>query len=126
MKNYFLPFIFTVFSLTMPSCGSKEDPAGPLPEEPAYIEGIHAIVPPSASFASDDGAKTLTGSPARNVALLLANVGPGIVKGMGQMNLTKDQYKEIKTFTDGLVEGLETPMISIRLFSNGLRRTSAM
>ena len=101
MKNYVLPFIISIFCLSITSC-SKSD-------EPKLIEGINAIVPPSASFAPDDGAKALSKNPAEKVMDLLTNAGPKIIKSMGQMNITDSQYQEIKTFVDKLVADQKTP-----------------
>ena len=95
MKNYVLPFIISIFCLSITSC-SKSD-------EPKLIEGINAIVPPSASFAPDDGAKALSKNPAEKVMDLLTSAGPKIIKSMGQMNITDSQYQEIKTFVDKLI-----------------------
>lgn len=40
MKNYVLPFIISIFCLSITSCSESD--------EPKLIEGINAIVPPSA------------------------------------------------------------------------------
>ena len=105
MKNNLTISLKTlVLSLFLVGCGGSENKV-PEPEEPQY-QGIHAIVQPSASFAADDGSIALNGSAASNVARLLSHTGHGIVKGMGQMQITDDEYREIKEFTDNLVSGL--------------------
>ena len=101
MKNYVLPFIISIFCLSITSCSESD--------EPKLIEAINAIVPPSASFAPDDGAKTLSKNPAEKVMDLLTSAGPKIIKSMGQMNITDSQYQEIKTFVDKLVADQKTP-----------------
>ena len=101
MKNYVLPFIISIFCLSITSCSESD--------EPKLIEGINAIVPPSASFAPDDGAKALSKNPAEKVMDLLMSAGPKIIKSMGQMNITDSQYKEIKTFVDELAADQKTP-----------------
>lgn len=63
---------------------------------------------PSASFAKDDGA-IVHESPARQVAGLLLEAGPEIIKGLGYIHISDKEYKEIKKFTDQLVEEAENP-----------------
>lgn len=112
MKKLHTLFILCLQALLMASCGSdsNDEPIVPDPEpnEPTYITGIHAIVEPTGTFAKDDASSALDGSSAKNVARLLEKAGPDIIKGTGNINITEEQYKEIKTFTDKLVEGKET------------------
>ena len=115
MKTLHFLFILCLQALLLISCGSDSNdepvaPPTPEPEKPSYITGINAIVAPTGTFAKDDGASTLDGSSAKNVARLLEKAGPDIIKGMGNINISEAQYKEIKTFTDKLVEGKDTEM----------------
>ena len=109
MKNNLTLSLKALFlSLCLVACGGSENKV-PEPEEPQY-QGIHAIVQPSASFAADDGSVALNGSSASNVARLLSHTGHGIIKGMGQMQITDAEYREIKEFTDKLVADVTKPM----------------
>ena len=115
MKTLHFLFILCLQALLLISCGSDSNdepvaPPTPEPEKPSYITGINAIVAPTGTFAKDDGASALDGSSAKNVARLLDKAGPGIIKGMGNINISEAQYKEIKTFTDKLVEGKDSEM----------------
>lgn len=111
MKKLHTLLTLCLLALLAVSCGSDSDdePVSPAPQEPEYITGIGAIVPPTATFAEDDGARTLNGSPAENLAELLEEAGPGIVEGLGYVHIEEDEYEEIKAFTDQLVEGAKTP-----------------
>lgn len=111
MKNTYSQLILCLLAFLATSCGgsdSNDEPIVPEPEKPSYITGINAIVAPSGTFAKNDGSKALNESSSRNVAQLLSKTGPDIAKGLGQINITKEQYQEIKTFTDELVKGLDT------------------
>ena len=115
MKTFHFLFILCLQALLLISCGSDSNdepvaPPTPEPEKPSYITGINAIVSPTGTFAKDDGASALDGSSAKNVARLLEKSGPDIIKGMGNINISEAQYKEIKTFTDKLVEGKDDVM----------------
>lgn len=106
-KNLLLISLSISLSFVFMSCeGSENIPTEP--EKPQY-EGIHAIVAPSASFAADDGSIALNGNSASNVARLLSHTGHSIIKGMGEMQITNAEYKEIKEFTDKLVSNNNTP-----------------
>ena len=72
------------------------------------IEGINALVNPSASFAKDDGS-TIYDSPTKLVADLLTKAGPEIIKGLGYITITEKEYQEIKEFTDQLVKEVKKP-----------------
>ena len=96
-KNLLLISLSISLSFGFMSCGGSEN-IPTEPEKPQY-EGIHAIVAPSASFAADDGSIALNGNSASNVARLLSHTGHSIIKGMGEMQITDAEYKEIKEFT---------------------------
>lgn len=108
----FQPFLsFLFLSIFLFSCGNNNEDSPVSPDEskdPNIIEGINAIVNPSASFAKDDGAIT-NESPAKLVAELLMKTGPKINKDMGYVSITEKEYNEIKDFTDQLVKGMEKP-----------------
>ena len=112
MKKLYFLFILYIQTFFLASCGSdsNEEPTIPEPEKPSYITGINAIVAPTGTFAKDDASSALDGSSAKNVARLLEKAGPDIIKGMGNINISDAQYKEIKTFTDKLVEGKDDDM----------------
>ena len=112
MKKLHILFFFCLQTLLMASCGSdsNDDPIIPEPDGPTYITNIHAIVEPTGSFAKDDASSVLDGNSAKNVAYLLEKAGSGIIKGIGNIKINEAQYKEIKTFTDKLVEGKDTDM----------------
>lgn len=99
MKLFYSFFTYFFLSAFLFSCGSNN-------EDPPIIEGIQAIVNPSASFTKDDGAITHE-SPAKLVADLLIKAGPEIIDGLGYISITDKEYKEIKEFTDQLVKGVE-------------------
>ena len=60
------------------------------------------------AFAPDDGAVSLTGSPAYMVSSLLSKMGPEVAKGLGEIPITPEEYNEIKVFTDSLVKNCTT------------------
>ena len=101
-KLKLIPFLFMLCFI---SCSGNDEP-----ETPEIIEGINAIVPPTGTFAKDDGALPLKGSAAENVAALLTQIGPKIGETLENIPITTDQIKEIKTFTDALVGDAQSPM----------------
>ena len=111
MKKIYIPFIFCLFFASFFACGDSQNDVPTPPDEPkgpTIIEGIKAIVQPSASFAKDDGSVTHS-SPAKLVAELLTKAGPEIIKGLGYISITEKEYQEIKDFTDQLVKEVEKP-----------------
>ena len=100
-KLRLIPFFFMLCFI---SCSGNNEP-----ETPEHIEGINAIVPPTGEFAKDDGALSLNGSAAENVAALLTQIGPKIGETLENIPITTDQIKEIKTFTDALVGDAQSP-----------------
>lgn len=101
-KLKLIPFLFMLCFI---SCSGNDEP-----ETPEIIEDINAIVPPTGTFAKDDGALPLKGSAAENVAALLTQIGPGIGETLENIPITTGQIKEIKTFTDALVGDAQSPM----------------
>lgn len=59
-------------------------------------------------FPVPDNAKVLSGSTYINLSKLLIAAGPDIIKGMGHVNITENEYNEIKEFADGLTTDLST------------------
>ncbi len=111
MKKSCIPFIFCLFFASFFACGDSQNDTPSLPDEPespTMIEGINALVNPSASFAKDDGS-TIYDSPTKLVADLLTKAGPEIIKGLGYITITEKEYQEIKEFTDQLVKGVKKP-----------------
>ena len=111
MKKSCIPFIFCLFFASFFACGDSQNDTPSLPdgpESPTMIEGINALVNPSASFAKDDGS-TIYDSPTKLVADLLTKAGPEIIKGLGYITITEKEYQEIKEFTDQLVKGVKKP-----------------
>ena len=108
----FYSFLTCLFLSTfLFSCGGNNGDAPVIPDEPegpTIIQGINALVNPSASFAKDDGSTTYD-SPAKLVANLLTKAGPEIIKGLGYITITDKEYQEIKDFTDQLVKDVEKP-----------------
>ena len=111
-NNLTISVLSLLMGFFLVACGGGETPIPELPEEPEVpqYQGVNAIVSPSASFAADDGSSALSGSAAQNVAQLLTHTGPSIVKGMGEMQITEAEYREIKAFADQLVAKIEKPM----------------
>ena len=110
MKLFNLFTTLFIASVLFFSCSSNpsdptEDPAEE-PETPDVIEVPNAIVPPSAEFPKKDNSQALGANPAQLVSALLTKTGPEIIKGMGYVQIKDDEYKEIKEFTDNLVNGL--------------------
>ena len=87
----FYSFLTCLFLSTfLFSCGGNNGDAPVIPDEPegpTIIQGINALVNPSASFAKDDGSTTYD-SPAKLVANLLTKAGPEIIKGLGYITIT--------------------------------------
>ena len=111
MKKSCIPFIFCLFFASFFACGDSQNDTPSLPDEPespTMIEGINALVNPSASFAKDDSS-TIYDSPTKLVADLLTKAGPEIIKGLGYITITEKEYQEIKEFTDQLVKGVKKP-----------------
>lgn len=111
MKKSCIPFIFCLFFASFFACGDSQNDTPSLPDEPespTMIEGINALVNPSASFAKDDGS-TIYDSPTKLVADLLTKAGPEIIKGLGYITITEKEYQEIKEFTDQLVKEVKNP-----------------
>lgn len=111
IKQRCIPYLFCLFFASFFACGDSQNDVPTPPEEPKgpnIIEGINAIVQPSASFAKDDGAITHE-SPAELVSELLVKAGPEIIKGLGYISITQKEYQEIKDFTDQLVKEVEKP-----------------
>lgn len=111
MKKSCIPFIFCLFFASFFACGDSQNDTPSLPdgpESPTMIEGINALVNPSASFAKNDGS-TIYDSPTKLVADLLTKAGPEIIKGLGYITITEKEYQEIKEFTDQLVKGVKKP-----------------
>ena len=111
MKKSCIPFIFCLFFASFFACGDSQNDTPSLPDEPespTMIEGINALVNPSASFAKDDSS-TIYDSPTKLVADLLTKAGPEIIKGLGYITITEKEYQEIKVFTDQLVKGVKKP-----------------
>ena len=111
MKTFHSFFIYLFLPIFLFSCGSNDEDFPVKPDEPIgpnIIEGINAIVNPSASFAKDDGSITHE-SPAKLIADLLTKAGPEIIKGLGHITISEKEYKEIKDFTDQLVKDTEKP-----------------
>lgn len=111
MKKSCIPLIFCLFFASFFACGDSQNDTPSLPDEPespTMIEGINALVNPSASFAKDDSS-TIYDSPTKLVADLLTKAGPEIIKGLGYITITEKEYQEIKEFTDQLVKGVKEP-----------------
>lgn len=75
--------------------------------EDLSTDGQAQIISPSSSsndfFAPDDGAVSLSGTPADILSRLLQKVDVEMLRPIAYQNITKEQYDEIKTFTDELV-----------------------
>lgn len=108
MKLFHSILIYLFLSTFLFSCGNENTPVQPdQPEETTIIEGINAIIPPSAEFAKDDGSTTYN-SPAKLIADILTETGPEITK-LGSISITEKEYQEIKDFTDQLVKDVKKP-----------------
>ena len=57
------------------------------------------------TFSKPDKSKKLNGTPAENLKAIFESTGPGIIKSLGRMNITDEQYQEIAEFTTNLVKG---------------------
>lgn len=61
------------------------------------------------SFAQDDGSQDLSQRTTGYIAYkLLSTAGPDVGRSLADVNITDEQYAEIKEFTDKLVEGCTT------------------
>ena len=104
MKHFYEILLFTIFSVLMVSCSSGNEGTPPA-EETDLPQGLTTIVPPTASFPEDDGAiKPSNDNLAKNLADFLTKAGPGIIKGLGTIQIKDEEYQEIKAFTDDLVK----------------------
>ena len=63
---------------------------------------------PQGKFAEPDNAKQISGADNLKLKRLLDAAGTEIINSLGSINITEDQYTEIKTFTDELVKGIES------------------
>lgn len=107
MKRHITLLTICFFLTNFWSCGKGENDELPTPN---VIEGINAIIVPTGQFAKDDGSQPLSGSSAQKVTDLLTKAGPDIIKDMGQMNITEQEFQEIKAFTDKLVVEAQKPL----------------
>ena len=108
MKLFNLFSTLFIASILFFSCSSNPSDPTEDPETPDVTEGLNAIVPPSAEFPKKDNSQAPGTSPAQLVSALLTKTGPEIIKGMGYVQIKDDEYKEIKNFTDNLVNGLKS------------------
>ena len=103
MKRFFTTLTCCILYTFLVSCSSGDDnPKQPEEENP--LQGITAIVPPSGTFAEDDGATKSTGTPAQDVAKFLTEAGAKAIQGLGSIEIKDNEYKEIKDFTSELVK----------------------
>jgi len=103
MKRFFTTLTCCILYTFLVSCSSGDDnPKQPEEENP--LQGITAIVPPSGTFAEDDGATKSTGTPAKDVANFLTKAGAKAIQGLGNIEIKDNEYKEIKDFTSELVK----------------------
>ena len=107
MKGLYSIFTFCMLYVFLASCSSDNDNS-PQPEETNPAESINAIVPPSGTFAEDDGAAKASGTPARDAANFLTEAGAQAIKGLGSIEISDAQYEEIKGFTDELVKDAQS------------------
>ena len=108
MKLFNLFSTLFIASILFFSCSSNPSDPTEDPETPDVTEGLNAIVPPSAEFPKKDNSQAPGTSPAQLVSALLTKTGAEIIKGMGYVQIKDDEYKEIKNFTDNLVNGLKS------------------
>ena len=105
MKKNWIICTLSVICTCFLSCNSSyEENIPSQPENSETIQGINSIVPPTNEFAKNDGASKLSDNYAEKVSTLLTSVGPKIVKDLAKINITNQQYEEIKEFTDKLVK----------------------
>lgn len=55
------------------------------------------------TFAEPDNSKVLNGTPNENLKDIFTATGPDIIRTLGNVAITEEQYQEIKEFTDKLV-----------------------
>ena len=108
MKLFNLFSAFIIASALFYSCSSNDSDPIEDSETSDITDGLNAIVPPSAAFPQKDNSQAPGSSPAQLVFDLLSKTGPEIIKGMGYVQIKDDEYKEIKEFTDNLVNGLKS------------------
>lgn len=67
------------------------------------------------SFAEPDDSKVLDGTPSEKLKTLFEATGSSVIRTLGTMNITKEQYGEIKTFTDELLKNYHTETAMYRV-----------
>lgn len=103
-----LPLLLVPAFLFMGSCSQEfsDDLSGEIP----VVES-----PTRSLFAEDDGSPRLSGMPGVQVSTLLAAANVyECTDTMGRVNITPEQYAEIKVFTDDLVKDCSTDLSKIR------------
>lgn len=67
-------------------------------ETDKYTEDLY-----TRTFAEPDNSKELKGTPSEKLKTIFEATGPNVIRTLGSINITQEQYAEIKTFTDNLV-----------------------
>ena len=101
MKTHILMLSITAASAMFASCDKQYDVENNSNQE--VIESADIYYAPT--FSKPDKSKKLNGTPAENLKAIFESTGPGIIKSLGRMNITDEQYQEIAEFTANLVKG---------------------
>lgn len=60
------------------------------------------------SFAEVDNSIVLDGTPSENLKAIFEATGPDVIRTLGTIKITDEQYEEIKVFTDDLLKNFKT------------------
>lgn len=105
MKKHYLTLSLAAASCLFTACDKQFEPTPQLQQE--ETEAMDYFRAPT--FAEPDNfSKQLNGTPSENLMAIFESTGPKIITSMGRMNITEEQYEEIKAFTNELVKDCTT------------------
>ena len=105
MKKHYLALSLAAASCLFTACDKQFEPTPQLQQE--KTEAMDYFRAPT--FAEPDNfSKQLNGTPSENLMAIFESTGPKIITSMGRMNITEEQFQEIKAFTYNLVKSCTT------------------
>ena len=101
MKKHFLTLSIVAASCLFTACDKQFETTPQVQQE--EIQAIDYYRTPT--FAEPDNtSKQLNGTPSENLMAIFESTGPKIITSLGHMNITEEQFQEIKAFTYTLVK----------------------
>lgn len=100
MKKHFLILSLAAAGTLFAACSEQAQVENYARQEAAASTDFYR----APTFAEPDESKLLTGTPSENLRAIFEATGPDIIRTLGTVTITEEQYQEIKEFTDNLVE----------------------